>query len=83
MAEKRKRRFKMGTAMANFFNFSSKPKVLIRVIPPEVEMCIIKRLGKPKFWISSLDFNETMAKIYRKASSAALEDYYRQKSKRE
>ena len=69
--------------MANFFNFSSKPKVLIRVVPPEVEMSIIKRLGRPKFWISSRDFNETMARIYHKASLAALEDYYRQKSKSE
>ncbi len=66
--------------MANFFNFSSKPKVLIRVIPPEVEMSIIKRLGKPKFWTSTMDFNQIMGKIYNKASVAALENYYHQKS---
>ncbi|MEW5896200.1 MAG: hypothetical protein AB1668_00775 [Nanoarchaeota archaeon] len=69
--------------MANFFNFSSKPGALISVVAPEAGLSIIKRLGKPKFWVSNQEFNEIMEKIYHHASSAALGQYCQQKSKRE
>ena len=65
--------------MESFFNSRSKKKIIIRVTPPDVETSILKRLGKPKFWVSNNDFYETMGKIYKRASKAALENYFRQK----
>lgn len=69
--------------MDNFFNFQTKKKLFITVRQPDVEMSIIMRLGKPKFWISNSDFFETIEKMYKKASSSALEHYYRQISSEE
>lgn len=66
--------------MDSFFNFKSEKKIVISVRQPDVEMSIIKRLGKPKFWISSSDFFETAEKIYTKASSNALQYYSQQRS---
>lgn len=66
--------------MDNFFNFKIKKKILITVRQPDVEMSIIKRLGKPKFWISNSDFFETVGKMYTKASSNALQQYSQQSS---
>jgi len=57
--------------MESFFNSRSKKKIIIRVNPPDVESSILKRLGKPKFWVSNNDFYETMGKIYK--------NYFRQK----
>ena len=61
--------------MDNFFSFRSDAKIVIAVKEPEVEMSIIKRLGKPKFWVSSNDFNLIMEKIYKTASRRAREIY--------
>ncbi len=64
--------------MDNFFNFKTKKKILVTVRQPDVEMSIVTRLGKPKFWISNSDFFETMEKMYTKASSSALQHYSQQ-----
>ena len=61
--------------MDNFFRFRNENKIIIRVKAPEVDMGIIKRLGKPKFWVSNNDFNEIMEKIYKIASKNAKEKY--------
>jgi len=61
--------------MNNFFSFRSDKKIVVRVKEPEVEMSIIRRLGKPKFWVSNNDFNEVMEKIYKTASKQAREAY--------
>ena len=66
--------------MDNFFNFKTEKKIIITVRQPDVEMSIIKRLGKPKFWVSNNDFFETVEKIYTKASSKALQQYSQQSS---
>lgn len=66
--------------MDNFFNFKTKKKILITVRQPDIEMSIVKRLGKPKFWVSNNDFFETAGKIYTKASSTALQHYSQQTS---
>lgn len=57
--------------MDNFFSFRNENKIIIKVKAPEVEMGIIKRLGKPKFWVSNNDFNESMERIYKTASKNA------------
>ena len=62
--------------MDNFFSFSSDAKIITAVKEPEVEMSTIKRLGKPKFWVSNSDFNLVMEKIYKTASKRAREIYY-------
>lgn len=62
--------------MNNFFSFRSDKRVAVRVKEPEVEMSIIRRLGKPKFWVSNNDFNEVMEKIYKAASKKAREAYF-------
>ncbi len=62
--------------MDNFFSFRSDTKLIIAVKDPEVELGIIKRLGKPKFWVSNNDFNQVMEKIYATASRRARETYY-------
>ena len=69
--------------MDNFFDFKTKKNILITVRQPEVEMSIVKRLGKPKFWISNSDFFEIVGKIYTKASSTALKHYSEQTSNEE
>ena len=61
--------------MDNFFSFRSDAKIVIAVKEPEVEMSIIKRIGKPKFWVSNNDFNLIMEKIYKTASRRAMEIY--------
>jgi hypothetical protein len=66
--------------MPNFFNFASDKRMILRVIPPDVEACILKRLGKPRLWVSNSDFCEIMERIYKKASVSAFESYYLQKS---
>ena len=66
--------------MDNFFNFKTGKKTIISVRQPDIEMSIIKRLGKPKFWISNNDFFETVEKIYTNAYSNALEHYSEQTS---
>ena len=62
--------------MDNFFSFRSDAKIITAVKEPDVEMSIIKRLGKPKFWVSNSDFNLVMEKIYKTASKRAREIYY-------
>ena len=47
--------------------------MVVKISEPEVELSIIKRLGKPKFWVSNNDFYEAMGKIYGAASRKALE----------
>ena len=69
--------------MDNFFTFRTGNKIIIRAEMPEAEMSIIKRLGKPKFWISNNDFNEIMEKIYKTASKYANEKYKINIDKRE
>lgn len=64
----------------NFFSFRSDKKIIARIMEPEVEMSIIKRLGKPKFWVSKNDFNMVMEKIYKTASKKAMEIYYKGKN---
>ncbi|MFH1637213.1 MAG: hypothetical protein ABIB71_02190 [Candidatus Woesearchaeota archaeon] len=54
--------------MNNFFSFRSDTKLTIKVKEPEVEMSIIKRLGKPKFWVSNNDFNFVMERMYKISS---------------
>ena len=61
--------------MDNFFIFRTGSRIIIEVKNPEVEMGIIRRLGKPKFWVSNNDFNETMEKLYKTASKNAKEKY--------
>lgn len=65
--------------MNSFFNNNTNKKLCINISPPDVEMSIIKRLKKPKFWISNNDFYELMGKLYKVTSSRALEQYYKQK----
>ena len=67
--------------MTNPFSFRPGRKIIIRVKEPEVEMSIIKRLGKPKFWVSNNDFNAVMEKIYKTASKRALELFNHQSLK--
>lgn len=62
--------------MDNFFSFRTNAKLNIKVKEPEVEMSIIQRLGKPKFWVSNNDFNAVMGKIYKTASKKAREIYF-------
>ena len=66
--------------MTNFFSFRSDKKIVTKVREPEVELSIIKRLGKPKFWVSNNDFNMVMEKIYKTASKKAIDIYYRGKN---
>jgi len=61
--------------MDNFFTFRTGNKIIIKVKDPEVDMSIIRRLGKPKFWVSNNDFNATMEKIYKSASQNAKKKY--------
>ena len=65
--------------MSNFFDFRSDTKPIIKVGEPEVEMSIIRRLGKPKFWVSNNDFDIVMEKIYKTASKCAKEFFIRTK----
>jgi len=58
--------------MKDFFSFNSDAKIAITVREPEVEMSILRRLGKPKFWVSSNDFNLVMEKLYKTASKNAM-----------
>lgn len=67
--------------MNNFFNFQSKKRGFICVKPLDAQMSIIKRLGKPRFWVSQSDFFEIMDKIYKTASESALKYYGTQKPK--
>lgn len=62
--------------MTEFFKFNSDEKLNIKIKEPEVEFSIIKRLGKPKFFVSNNDFNEIMEKIYRAASKRAIELWF-------
>lgn len=66
--------------MNNFFTFQSDKKIITQVKEPEVEMSIIKRLGKPKFWVSNNDFDLVMEKIYKTSSKKAVEIYYKGKN---
>lgn len=59
----------------DIFSNRTDNKIIIVVKNPEVDMSIIKRLGKPKFWVSNNDFNEIMEKIYKNASKNAKEMY--------
>ncbi len=61
--------------MSDFFSFRSDAKIIITVAEPEVEMSIVKRLGKPKFWVSDNNFDAVMEKIYKTASKRAREIY--------
>ncbi|MBU2638130.1 MAG: hypothetical protein KJ955_04100 [Nanoarchaeota archaeon] len=58
--------------MKDFFSFNSDAKIAITVREPEVEMSILRRLGKPKFWVSNNDFNLVMEKLYKAASKNAM-----------
>ena len=62
--------------MDDYFNFRTDAKLNIKIKEPEVEMSIIKRLGKPKFWVSNNNFDEVMEKIYQTASKKAREIYH-------
>ncbi len=62
--------------MDNLFSFRSNERMVITIKNPEVELGIIKRVGKPKFWVSNNDFNSVMEKIYTTASKRAREIYY-------
>ena len=62
--------------MNNFFNFRNQNKINIKITEPEIELSIIKRLGKPKFWISNNNFNKIMETIYSNASKKAREKYF-------
>lgn len=61
--------------MKDSFSCQSDKKIIIKVRGPQVEMSIINRLGKPKFWVSDNDFFEVMKKIYGTASRRAREIY--------
>ena len=61
--------------MENFFQFRTDKKIHIRIRPPDTELIIIKRLGKPKFWVSNNDFLEIMDKIYAISSGKARETF--------
>jgi len=62
--------------MTDFYSFRKTSTPVIRIEEPEVELSIIKRLGKPKFWVSENDFDIIMGKIYKTASKRARELYY-------
>jgi len=59
--------------MENFFQFRTDKKIQIRIEHPDTDLIIIKRLGKPKFWVSNNDFYETMGRIYTQSSRKARE----------
>ncbi|MFH1439076.1 MAG: hypothetical protein ABIG89_00800 [Candidatus Woesearchaeota archaeon] len=59
--------------MDQFYEFKPEKKANIKIKEPEVEFSIIKRLGKPKFWVSENDFDKLMEKIYKIASKNAKE----------
>ncbi|MBS3096480.1 hypothetical protein J4480_03505 [Candidatus Woesearchaeota archaeon] len=59
--------------MENFFQFRTDKKIQIRIEPPDTDLIIIKRLGKPKFWVSNNDFYEIMGKIYTLSSRKAID----------
>lgn len=65
--------------MSNFFNFRTDARLSITVRAPEIEMSIIKRLGKPKFWVSNNDFSTVMEKIYKTVSANARKIYHNSK----
>ncbi len=65
--------------MSNFFSFRTDARLSIMVREPEVEISIIKRLGKPKFWVSNNDFSTVMEKIYKTVSANARKIYYNSK----
>lgn len=45
----------------------------VSIQPPEVEMAVLKRLGKPPFWRDPADFNQLMTQIYENAKGRAME----------
>jgi len=59
--------------MENFFQFRTDKKIQIRIEPPDTDLIIIKRLGKPKFWVSNNDFYKIMGKIYTLSSRKAID----------
>ena len=59
----------------NFFQFRTDKKINIRIEPPDTDLIIIKRLGKPKFWISNNDFYEVMGEIYKTSSIKTREKF--------
>lgn len=59
--------------MSGHYSFKTEEEIAIKVIPPEVELSIIRRLGKPRFYISENNFFELMGKIYNTASKKAME----------
>ncbi len=63
--------------MDNFFSFRTDEKIAIKIKEPEVEMSIIKRLGKPKFWISNNDFSPVMEKIYKTVSKNVRDNIFK------
>ncbi|MCK5282263.1 MAG: hypothetical protein KAK00_02545 [Nanoarchaeota archaeon] len=61
--------------MEQFYEFKPEKKINIKIKEPEIDLSIIKRLGKPKFWVSENDFNKVMEKIYKTASKNARDNY--------
>ena len=61
--------------MEEFYEFNPEKNANIKIKKHEIELSIIKRLGRPKFWVSENDFEKVMEKIYKKASKAARENY--------
>lgn len=47
--------------------------VQFSIRPPEVEGAVLKRLGKPRFWRSAVDFEKLMTSVYETATRKALE----------
>jgi len=61
--------------MEQFYEFKPEKKINIKIKEPEIDLSIMKRLGKPKFWVSENDFNKVMEKIYKIASKNARDNY--------
>jgi uncharacterized Zn finger protein len=56
------------------YEFKKLDRKIVLTIP-DIDMSLIKRLGKPKFWISLNDFDKSMELIYKSASKYAKKKY--------
>ena len=60
--------------IANFWDAGDELKIMkFSISQPEISCVVLKRLGKPSFWESNMDFDKEMKIVYDKISSKAIE----------
>jgi hypothetical protein len=67
--------------LEDFFCFRTDERISITVRTPEIDLSLIRRLGKPKFWVSGNDFDMLMEKIYKTTSKRAQEMLFESETK--